>query len=77
MIRRLGKSPDELGNTDKVTGCPDVWELSNGDIAVIGRDLTASYRERLPEGARLAPDERLVVLPRNTVIAAKADLPDA
>ncbi|MFE3457007.1 hypothetical protein ACFXKD_05625 [Nocardiopsis aegyptia] len=77
MIRRLGKSPEELGNTDKVTGCPDVWELSNGDIAVIGRDLTDSYRERLPEGASLAADERLVVLPRNTAVAAKADLPDA
>jgi hypothetical protein len=56
--------------------CPDIWELSNGDIAVIGRDLTASYRSRLPAGVSIRPDERLVVLPRAMMIAAKADLPD-
>jgi hypothetical protein len=24
MSRRLGKSPLELGNTDKISGCPDI-----------------------------------------------------
>lgn len=56
MLRRLGKSPDELGNTDKISGCPDMWELDNGDIAVIGRDLTAAYAARLPETAAIAED---------------------
>ncbi|MET9794822.1 hypothetical protein [Nocardiopsis alba] len=77
MARRLGRSPVELGNTDKVSGCPDIWELDNGDIAVIGRDLTDAYTERLPAGAVIAKDERLVVIPRNTLISAKADIPDA
>lgn len=77
MARRLGKSPVELGNTDKVSGCPDVWELDNGDIAVIGRDLTSSYEPCLPDGVKIAADERLVVLPRNVLIAAKPDIPDA
>lgn len=45
--------------------------------AVIGQDLTATYRAHLPEGVSLAPDERLVVIPGNMLIAAKADIPDA
>ncbi|XKK39982.1 hypothetical protein HFP72_04050 [Nocardiopsis sp. ARC36] len=77
MKRRLGISPTILGNTDNVDGCPDIWELDKGDIAVIGRDLTEVYEHRLPAGAAIAQDERLVVLPRNTLIAAKADIPDA
>jgi hypothetical protein len=57
--------------------CPDIWELSNGDIAVIGRDLTEAYRGRLPNGVTVDSDERLIVLPRSTMIAAKVDIPDA
>ncbi|MEV8286523.1 hypothetical protein [Streptomyces niveus] len=77
LARRLGKSPEELGTTGGESGCPDIWELENGDIAVIGRDLTDSYRTDLPDGLKIAPDERLVVIPRRTAVAAKADTPDA
>lgn len=56
---------------------PDIWQLDNGDIAVIGRDLTAAYRPQLPEGVALAPDERLVVIPGNMLSAAKAGIADA
>ncbi|MFE3827188.1 hypothetical protein [Streptomyces sp. NPDC059092] len=77
LVRRLGKSPAELGTTGGEQGCPDVWELENGDIAVVGRDLTDSYLTRLPPGLAVAPDERIVVIPRRTAVAAKADLPDA
>jgi hypothetical protein len=75
LIRRLGKSPLELGNTTASPDCPDIWELSNGDIAVIGRDLTASYRGRLPAGVSVGNDERLVVIPRNQLISAQQDIP--
>ncbi|MDT0318417.1 hypothetical protein [Streptomyces millisiae] len=77
FARRLGKSAEELGNSEDKGECPDIWQLENGDIAVIGRDLTAAYRSRLPEGVALAPDERLVVIPGNMLSAAKADIPDA
>ncbi|MFC9424683.1 hypothetical protein [Streptomyces sp. NPDC056987] len=77
LMRRLGKSPAELGTTGGEQGCPDVWELENGDIAVVGRDLTDSYLTRLPPGLTVAPDERIVVIPRRTAVAAKEDLPDA
>ncbi|MFD4869632.1 hypothetical protein [Streptomyces sp. NPDC058412] len=77
MVRRLGKSPKELGTTGGESGCPDIWELANGDIAVIGRDLTDSYRDNLPPDAKIAPDERLVVIPRKTAVSAKVDTLDA
>jgi hypothetical protein len=75
--RRLGKSAAELGDSFGRTGCPDIWELDNGDIAIIGRDLTSAYVPRLPDGVTIAADERLVVVPRNMVVAAKEDIPDA
>lgn len=74
--RRLGRSAEELGNSDGNDECPDIWQLDNGDVAVIGRDLTAAYRARLPHGVNLAPDERLVVIPGNMLSAAKNDIPD-
>ncbi|MFF4475758.1 hypothetical protein ACFY1A_01785 [Streptomyces sp. NPDC001520] len=75
--RRLGKSADEFGNSDGNDECPDIWQLDNGDVAVIGRDLTAVYGSRLPQGVSLAPDERLVVIPGNMLRAAKKDIADA
>jgi hypothetical protein len=82
--RRLGKSPHELGGDDKTSegdlSCPGIWEMTNGDIAIIGCDVTDAYTsaaDRLPEGASVDPGERLVILPRSTVVSAKADIPDA
>ncbi|WNI18137.1 hypothetical protein [Actinacidiphila sp. ITFR-21] len=77
FVKRLGKSAAELGNSKDEDECPDIWQLSNGDVAVIGRDLTAHYRSHLPAGVSLGPDERLVVIPGNMLSAAKADIPDA
>jgi hypothetical protein len=77
FTRRLGKSAAELGNSDGRTECPDIWLLDNGDVAVIGRDLTSAYNGRLPSDVSLGPDERLVVIPGNMLSAAKPDIPDA
>lgn len=77
LSRRLGKSAHELGFTKKTGSCPDIWELDNGDIAVIGTDLTSSYTGRLPDGVTVDPHERMVIIPRGTIVAAKADIPDA
>jgi hypothetical protein len=74
---RLGKSAAELGHSVDDNDCPDIWQLSNGDVAVIGRDLTSAYAARLPKGVTLGSDERLVVIPGNMLSAAKADIPDA
>lgn len=77
FLRRLGKSAHELGTTAGNASCPEIWELDNGDVAVIGTDLTASYAGRLPAGVSVDPGERLVVIPRSTIVSAKADIPDA
>jgi hypothetical protein len=77
FLRRLGKSSRELGQTTGNTGCPDIWELDNGDVAVIGQDLTGVYEARLPDGVTVDPSERLVIIPRKTILAAKKDIPDA
>ncbi|MFJ5542707.1 hypothetical protein [Micromonospora chalcea] len=63
FARRLGRSAAELGESGGTTTCPDIWELSNGDVAVIGRDLTDAYAGQLPEGVSVGDGERLVVIP--------------
>lgn len=75
--KRLGKSAKELGSSEGRDECPDIWRLSNGDVAVIGRDLTDDYRGRLPEDVSVGPGERLVVIPGLMLRAAKADITDA
>jgi hypothetical protein len=73
--RRLGKSPQELGVTTDNPDCPDIWELDNGDFAIIGRDLTASLKNSLPAEVSIGADESLVMIPRSMMIAAKPDIP--
>jgi hypothetical protein len=75
--RRLGKRAHELGLTGGDASCPELWELDNGDIAVIGTELTAAYRDRLPTGVTIDRGESLVIIPRSTIVSAKADIPDA
>lgn len=54
-----------------------MWELDNGDVAVIGTELTSVYAGRLPAGVSIDPGESLVVIPRSTIVSAKVDIPDA
>lgn len=75
FLRRLGKPARELNSSDSGPECPDIWELDNGDIAVIGRDLTEALGSRLPEGVSIGSDERLVVIPRIMIVSAKDDIP--
>lgn len=75
--RRLGKSAHELEITGGNASCPEMWELDNGDVAIIGTDLTVKYAGRLPAHVKVDPGESLVVIPRSTIVSAKADIPDA
>lgn len=70
LTHRLGASPQELGVTEGRTECPDIWELDNGDVAVVGRDLTGTYASTLPDGLTIGAGERLVVIPRATFLSA-------
>ncbi|MFI6440416.1 hypothetical protein [Streptomyces sp. NPDC050759] len=57
--------------------CPDLFELSDGNFAVIGTEATAALESRLPPDAARADYERIVVISRDTLIRAKRDIPDA
>ena len=77
FLRRIGPDPHANGaKTSGCSGCPDIWELANGDIAVIGIDITAAAITKLPLSAGCGPDERIVRLPRGLVVNAKRDFPD-
>jgi hypothetical protein len=75
-VRRLGKTPAELGNTTGVSGSPDILELDDGAFAVIGVDITDQVGDLSVLAARCAPNERVVRVPRNTLVAAKNDMPE-
>ena len=75
--RRLGKTAAEVGDSRTTQDCPEIWELENGDIAVIGRDATGAYSDRLPPGVRIGSDERLVIISGRLLAAAKPDIRDA
>lgn len=76
FVRRLGLDPHANGATSVgCQGCPDIWELADGDFAVIGIDITAA-KDGLPPTASCGPDERMVKIPRKTLVLAKADIPD-
>ncbi|MBO0802593.1 MAG: hypothetical protein J2P25_05895 [Nocardiopsaceae bacterium] len=75
--RRLGKTAAELGESRTNNDCPDIWQLDNGDIAIVGRDVTDAFADRLPADVRVGGDERLVVIPGSMLAAAKPDIPDA
>ncbi|KAB8192991.1 hypothetical protein FH608_021860 [Nonomuraea phyllanthi] len=76
FARRVGLSPEQRGETSGRDTCPDIWELDNGAFAVIGTDVTEQVKGLLPEGMHCAPYERVVIVTRRTLIAAKRDLPD-
>ncbi|MDN3351876.1 hypothetical protein [Actinomadura sp. DC4] len=75
-VRRLGKTPAELGNTTGVSGSPDILELDDGAFAVIGVDITDQVQDLGSFSARCASNERVVRIPRNTLTAAKNDIPE-
>ena len=53
---------------------PETRKLDN---AVIGRDATGAYADRLPSGVAVGSDEGLVVISGRILSAAKPDIRDA
>ena len=75
-LRRLGPDPHADGaQTAALKGCPDIFELETGDFAIVGIDVTSKMCDQLPSGATCGPDERIVVIPRKTLIMARRDIP--
>ncbi|MER6630872.1 hypothetical protein ABT301_22085 [Streptomyces sp. NPDC000987] len=76
IVRRIGAPPSARGSLSGQS-CPDIFELSDGNYAVIGREATAELEGQLPEDAARADDERIVVISRETLVRARADIPHA
>jgi hypothetical protein len=76
IVRRIGSTPRERGSLTEST-CPDIFELSDGSFAVIGRDMTDELDALLPADAGRADYERIVVVSRRTLIDARRDIPEA
>ena len=74
FVKRIGSDPQKY--CAQTVGCPDIWELDNGDFAVIGTDITDAAAPKLPPTAGCGPDERIVRLPRKLLVSAKRDIPD-
>lgn len=72
--RRIGASP-RAGLCYKTAACPDIFELADGDFAIIGSDIT-NEAGKLPADAGCAPHERIIRIPRNLLVNAKRDIPD-
>jgi hypothetical protein len=78
ILRRLGPDPHLGGATTRsLKGCPDIFELKTGDFAIIGQDMTSTISEHLPPGATCGPDERIIVIPRKTLVLARPDIPQS
>lgn len=76
FLHRLGPDPHANGaETSSGAGCPDIIALADGDFAVIGVDITSESLGRLPATVSCGPDERVVRIPRSTLVFAKTDIP--
>jgi len=76
--RKLGPDVHSEGvQTRALLGCPDVFELDTGDFAIIGIDITEKAKSHLPPNSTCGPDERVVLVPRKTLVLAKSDIPES
>ena len=76
--RRLGQhGRDGIAACSSLNGCPDVFELETGDFAIIGQDITDAAAVCLPSGSGCGPGEKIIRIPRNILVSAKRDIPDA
>ena len=77
FVKRIGPSPQE-NKTSCVCccNCPDIWEMDDGNFAIIGTNIT-DLAGKLPPSAGCGPNERIVLVPRNVLVNAKRDIPDS
>ncbi len=77
FTKRIGPDPHANGaKSAGGDGCPDIWQLDNGDFAIIGIDITKVAKAKLPPTAGCGRVERIVRLPRNVLVNAKRDIPN-
>jgi hypothetical protein len=72
FIRRLGQSAINLCESGH--NCPQILEMTNGNLAVVGLDIREKAVKAMPPGAGVGSQEGVVEVPRAVVIAAMIDL---
>jgi hypothetical protein len=76
FLRKLGPSaPAALCSGGH--SCPEILEMESGDFAVIGSDITDLAAGKLPPGCGCGPAERVVRIPRQVLVLAREDIPNA
>jgi hypothetical protein len=76
FLRRIGSNQSRtIAECVGCRNCPDIWELIDGDFAVIGADITEVAAPHLPATAGCGPGERIVRLPRKLLVDAKLYIP--
>lgn len=55
--------------------CPDILAMDSGDFAIIGTDIT-EHAGSLPAGSGCGPAERIVKIPRQTLVLARVMIPE-
>lgn len=78
ITRRIGSTPEQRGSATGQS-CPDIFELSDGNFLVIGKvpgvpNITAA--DLMKHAAGIGIGEQAVVIPRQVLLDAKADIPD-
>lgn len=75
---RIGSTPRQRGSLSGQT-CPDLFELTDGDYALIGTQVTDDMAADLPPEllARRQAGESIVLIPAVLLIDAKPDIPSA
>jgi len=74
FIKRLG------GRNGLCAGghaCPQILEMVDGDFAGVGQDITDEAIPEMPPGPGVGPKERVIRIPRQVLIAARAEIPAA
>ena len=74
FLRRLGQSGLQCSYGHH---CPQILERTDGDFVAVGLDITEEAAPVLPPGPGIGPKERAVRIPRQVMVAARAELPAA
>jgi hypothetical protein len=76
FLRRLGEKSG-VAQCSGGYNCPQILEMTSGDFAAAGEDITAEAAGALPPGPGVGPKERIVKIPRRVMVAARTDIPAA
>lgn len=74
VVKRLG--PNMQSTNSEASASAIILALADGDFLVIGTDVTAEASRLLPLTVGRRPRERIIRIPRSTLVLAKPDIPE-